>query len=150
MKIWTGLAAATLAAAITAGVAWAQHNPIVARLKLMKANGREATVVSKMVKGELPYDAKKVNAAFEQWEKTAHEFGKLFPENSKTGGDTRALPKIWTARAEFDKHLADFGKAVTAQKAKATSGLDGLKQAMAVVGKNCKGCHDEFRAEKKN
>jgi cytochrome c556 len=149
MKIWAGLAAATMAAAITAGVAWAQQNPIEARQKLMKANGREATLVAKMAKGELPYDAKKVSAAFDQWEKTAKEFGKLFPENSKTGGDTRALPKIWTDRAEFDKHLAAFGKDVTAQKAKATSGLDGLKQAMAVVGKDCKGCHDEFRAAEK-
>lgn len=149
MKIWTGLVAASLAAAITAGVAWAQQNPIEARQKLMKANGREATLVTKMVKGELPYDAKKVNAAFDQWEKTAKEFGALFPENSKTGGDTRALPKIWEDKAEFKKDLANFGKNVAAQRAKATKNVAGLKQAMAVIGHDCNDCHEDFRRPEK-
>ena len=144
MRIVTVLAAAGLAAGFFGNLALAQQNPIEARRALMKANGRESTLVSKMVKGEEPYDAGKVGAAFDQWEKTAKTIGQYFPENSKDG-DTRALPKIWTDRAEFDKMLAKFGSDVTEQKSKATSNLDGLKQAMAVVGKDCADCHKEFR-----
>lgn len=149
MKIRAGLAAAGVIAAITAGVAWAQQNPIETRQKLMKANNREATIVVKMIKGELPYDAKKVAAAFDQWARTAKEFGNLFPENSKTGHDTRALPKIWEDRAEFNKDLANLGKDVAAQRAKATENLAGLKQAWAVIGHDCNECHQEFRRPEK-
>ena|SRR5579884_519981 len=144
MRMVTAFAAAGVAASFIIGVASAQQNPIEARKALMKANGREATLVTKMVKGEEPYDAAKVRAAFDQWEKTAKTIGAYFPENSKDG-DTRALPAIWTHKAEFERHLAKFGKDVEEQKAKATTNLDGLKQAMAVVGKDCADCHKEFR-----
>jgi cytochrome c556 len=144
MRIVTALAAAGLSAAFFASMASAQQNPIEARRALMKANGREATLMTKMVKGEEPYDAAKVKGAFDQWEKTAKTIGQDFPENSKEG-DTRALPKIWTDKAEFEKLLAKFGKDVEEQKGKATQNLDGLKQAMAVVGKDCGDCHKEFR-----
>jgi cytochrome c556 len=55
------------------------------------------------------------------------------------------LPAVWTNKAEFDKLLAKFGQDVAAEKSKATANLDGLKQAMAVVGPDCGGCHKEFR-----
>jgi cytochrome c556 len=137
MRIITVLAAAGLAAAFFASMATAQQNPIEERRALMKTNGR-------MVKGEEPYETAKVAQAFDDWETTAKKFGALFPENSKEG-DTRALPKIWTDKAEFDKMLAKFGSDVAEQKSKATANLDGLKQAMAVVGKDCGDCHKEFR-----
>lgn len=150
MKIWSALAAASLAAAITTGVALAQQkSPIEERQAIMKSYGREATVMSKMVKGELPYDAAKVNAAFTTWESGTKKLPDLFPADSKTGHDTRALPKIWTDTAKFKNHLEALAKDVAAHKADAASGPAGLKQAMAAVGKDCKACHDEFRAEKK-
>jgi cytochrome c556 len=125
-------------------MATAQQNPIEERRALMKTNGRHSGVITKMVKGEESYDAAKVGQAFDDWETTAKKFGALFPENSKEG-DTRALPKIWTDKADFDKMLAKFGNDVAEQKSKATANLDGLKQAMAVVGKDCGDCHKEFR-----
>jgi cytochrome c556 len=135
MRIITVLAAAGLAAAFFASMATAQQNPIEERRALMKTNGRHSGVITKMVKGEEPYETAKVAQAFDDWETTAKKFGALFPENSKEG-DTRALPKIWTDKAEFDKMLAKFGSDVAEQKSKATANLDGLKQAMAVVGKD--------------
>ena len=32
----------------------------------------------------------------------------LFPDNSKTGGDTAALPAIWENKADFDAKLTKF------------------------------------------
>lgn len=150
MRVVSAFTAAALIGAFGVGIASAQQkNPIEERQAIMKSHGREATAMSKMVKGELPYDAAKVNAAFTAWEDGTKKLPDLFPADSKTGHETRALPKIWTDTAEFKKHLEALAKDVSAEKSKAASGLDGLKQAMAVVGKDCKGCHDEFRAEKK-
>jgi cytochrome c556 len=144
MRIVTLLSAAGLAAVLYAGFASAQQNPIEERRNMMKTNGRHSALISKMVKGEEAYDAAKVKQAFDDWEATAKKYGSLFPENSKDG-DTRALPAVWTNKAEFDKLLAKFGQDVAAEKSKATANLDGLKQAMAVVGPDCGGCHKEFR-----
>ncbi|MFN3656947.1 MAG: c-type cytochrome [Pseudolabrys sp.] len=141
------VAAATAAIAVAAlgtTVAWSQQNPIEARQGLMKLNGRHAGVVARMTRGDDPFDAAKVNAAFDQWADTAAKFPALFPDNSKTG-DTRALPAVWTERAKFDAAIAKFGKDVADNRAKAAANLDGLKAAMAAVGRNCGSCHETFR-----
>ncbi|MBS0246952.1 MAG: cytochrome c [Proteobacteria bacterium] len=145
MKLSTWLATglvATVALATTAVVA--QQDPIATRKDLMKANGRNAGVIVKMVKGEEAYDPAKVKAAFDQWDETASKFGALFPDSSKEG-DTRALPAVWTERAKFDAAIAKFKKDVDDNRAKAMSGADGLKVALGAVGKNCGDCHEAFR-----
>lgn len=135
-------AVAVVSVATTAVVA--QQDPIAERKELMKANGRNAGVIVKMTKGEDPFDAAKVKAAFDQWDATAAKFPTLFPDSSKSG-DTRALPVVWTERAKFDAAVAKFKKDVDDNRAKAMSGLDGLKVALAAVGKNCSDCHEAFR-----
>lgn len=145
MKFSAAVAAAAFAvAALTATVVVAQQDPIAARQALMKANGRNAGAIVKMVKGENPYDAATVKAAFDQWDETADKFSSLFPDISKDG-DTRALPVIWTERAKFTAAVAKFKKDVDDNRAKAMSGLDGLKVALGAVGKNCTDCHETFR-----
>jgi cytochrome c556 len=142
MRFATALAAvAVVAFGVTAAVA--QQDPIAARKPLMKANGQNAAAVAKMLKGETPFDAATVQAAFAQWAETADKMKALFPENSQTG-ETRALPAIWTDRGKFEAAIAKFAKDVADNRSKATS-LDGLKTAMAVVGKNCGECHEAFR-----
>jgi cytochrome c556 len=69
----------------------------------------------------------------------------LFPENSKTGGDNRASPKIWLNKKDFDEKAAAFGKAVAQTRAKATASLEGLRAAVSVVGKACDSCHEDYR-----
>lgn len=138
-----GLAiAATLALGVTAVLA--QQNPIDARKAMMKANGREAGVVTRMVRGTDPYDAAKVTAAFAVFADTAAKYASLFPDNSKEG-DTRATPAVWTEKAKFEAELAKFGKDVADGKAKATANLDGLKEAMGPIGRDCGSCHETFR-----
>ena len=41
----------------------------------------------------------------------------LFPDNSKTGGGTAALPAIWQNKADFDARFAKFVKDVAAAQA---------------------------------
>jgi len=145
MKLSTWFAASLVAAvALTTTAVVAQQDPIAARKDLMKANGRNAGVIVKMVKGEEAYDTAKVKAAFDQWDETATKFPSLFPDSSKNG-DTRALPAVWTERAKFEAAVAKFKKDVDDNRAKAMSGADGLKVALAAVGKNCSDCHEAFR-----
>ena len=60
-----------------------------------------------MIEGKQPFNldaAKKVFTTFAEAEKVKP----LFPDTSKTGGDTAALPAIWENKADFEAKLAKF------------------------------------------
>lgn len=136
---------AALAVTASVGVVLAQSDAIKTREHLMKENNDHAKVVVEMVKGQSPYDAKAVAAAFDQWADTAQKLPGLFPDNSKTGEKTRASPKIWENKKDFDEKAVAFGKAVADNRAKAVGSLDGLKLAINAVGKACSNCHEDYR-----
>jgi len=140
---------AVLAVVLGVGAAAAQSDPVKTRENLMKENNKNAKAVVQMAKGQTPFDAKVVEAAFTQWADTAKQLPNLFPDNSKVGGDNRASPKIWENKADFNAKIADFAKVVADNKAKAVASLDGLKAAVGAVGKSCGGCHDDYRLAKK-
>jgi cytochrome c556 len=146
MRIATALAAvAVVAFAVTASVA--QQDPIAARKALMKANGQNAGAISKMVKGEAPFDLATAKKAFATFENAAAKMPDLFPANSKTGGETAASPKIWENMADVKARFAKLGADAKAAEA-SVKDLDSLKAALGVVGKNCGGCHEIYRVKK--
>jgi cytochrome c556 len=138
-----------LAVVLGVGNVAAQSEPVKTREDLMKANNNNAKTVVQMVKGQNPFDAKAVEAAFAQWADTAKQLPNLFPDNSKIGGDNRASPKIWENKADFNAKIADFAKVVADNRIKAVASLDGLKVAVAAVGKSCGDCHEIYRLKKK-
>jgi cytochrome c556 len=144
------LAQLTIAAialfALGATAVVAQQNPIAARKSLKKANNDNAKAMVQTIRGQTPFDATAVDAAFAQWAETAQKLPGLFPENSKTGDDTRATPKIRQNKKDFDQKAAAFGKAVADNRDKAKASLDGLKAAIPAVGKTCDNCHEDYRA----
>jgi cytochrome c556 len=136
------LAAAIAAFGITAVVA--QSDPIAARKAIMKENGNQARIAREMIEGKQPFNldaAKKVLATFGE---TADKAKNLWPDNSKTGGDTAALPAIWESKADFDAKLVKFSTESKAAGGKVTD-LDSFKAQMGEVGKNCGGCHNTYR-----
>lgn len=137
----TIMAAAVFALDVTAV---AQQDPIGTRKTLMKSSNDNARNMVGMVRGTMPFDAAKVGAAFDQWADIAHKYPALFPDDTKTG-DTRATPAVWGERSKFEAAIAKFAKDVADTRASAVRDLDGLKSAMAVVGKNCGDCHETFR-----
>lgn len=149
MKFGTGLAAAIAVSALSATAVIAQQDPIAARQALMKGNNDNAKIVIQMMRGQAPFDSAKVEAAFAQWADTADKLPGLFPDNSRTGRDTRAAPKIWAAKADFDALASAFRKAVAANRDKATASLDGLRAAIPAVGKTCDNCHEDYRLSRK-
>ena len=139
---------AALAMGLGVAAAMAQQDPVTVREDLMKQNNKHAVVVVKMMRGQQPFDAAAVDAAFVQWADTAQKLPGLFPENSKTGGDNRASPKIWLNKKDFDSKAAAFAKAVAENRDKAKSSLEGLQAAISVVGKACDNCHEDYRLSK--
>jgi cytochrome c556 len=139
---------AIFAVALSAGVVIAQQDPVTTRENLMKENDKNAVLVVMMMRGKIPFDAAAVDAAFTQWGDTAQKLPGLFPENSKTGGDNRASPKIWLNKKGFDEKSAAFGKAVADNRDKAKASLDGLKAAIPQVGQACDNCHEDYRLSK--
>jgi len=148
MKRTAGAALAAIFAVLGAGAVVAQTDPIAARMALMKGNNDNATVVVQMVKGQSAFDARKVDAAFAQWAETAQKLPGLFPDNSKTGQKTRAAPKIWMTKADFDAKAAEFAKVVAGNRDKAKASLVGLRAAVPVVADACDNCHKDYRLAK--
>ncbi len=74
-----------------------------------------------------------------------------FPEASNLGEpDTKAKAEVWTNKADFDKKLKEFQEhAATLAKVSATekSASDAFKEAFGAVAKDCKGCHESFKAK---
>ena len=71
----------------------------------------------------------------------------LFPENSKTGFETEALPSIWENKDEFNLLMTK----ASSNMIELTSVIDGADDVKATLGKymwsSCKACHSKFRAE---
>jgi len=143
MIIRTVLAVAAVAVGVTAVAA--QQDPIKARQAIMKANGQQAGIGAKMVKGEEPFSldkAKKIFATYQDVAK-AHE---LFPESSKTG-DTAALPAVWENKADFEARLTKLANDAKAAEGKVHDEAS-FKAEFAEVQKNCGGCHQTYRKKK--
>ena len=71
----------------------------------------------------------------------------LFPENSKTGFETEALPSIWENKDEFNLLMTK----ASSNMIELTLAIDGAEDMKATLGKymwsSCKSCHSKFRAE---
>ncbi|MDA9659120.1 cytochrome c [Candidatus Pelagibacter sp.] len=71
----------------------------------------------------------------------------LFPENSKVGFKTEALPSIWENKDEFNLLMTK----ASSNMIELTSAIDEAEDVKATLGKymwsSCKSCHSKFRAE---
>ncbi|WP_415271359.1 cytochrome c [Candidatus Pelagibacter sp. Uisw_121] len=71
----------------------------------------------------------------------------LFPENSKVGFKTEALPAIWENKDEFNLLMTKASNNMI----ELTSVIDETEDMKATLGKymwsSCKSCHSRFRAE---
>ena len=141
----TVVAVAAIAIGVTAVAA--QSDPIAARKALMKEIGAQTKTGGGMAKGEVPYDQTKAQAIIASYIDASAKAPALFPENSKTGGDTAALPAIWANKADFDAKFTKFGADAKAAQS-SVKDLDSFKGAFGGLTKNCGGCHETYRAKK--
>ena len=144
------IVAAVTALALSATLAYAQNLDVIKkRQETMKAVGGAAGAGGKMMKGEAPFDLAVAQKSLATYADNAIAMKDLFPDDSKTGGDTTVLPKIWEAKADFngrfDKFAADAKAAAAAVKDEAS-----FKAEWPKVMGNCGGCHKEFRTPPKS
>jgi cytochrome c556 len=104
--------------------------------------------IGAMVNNRVPFDAAQAQASAD----IAVMMSKLpyvaFVEGTDKVGNTRALPEVWSKRADFDaaaKKMQD--EMLKLQAATKTGNLDQIKAAFGETGKSCKACHDNYRNE---
>ena len=143
--IRTALAIVAIAVGVTALTA--QSDPIAARQALMKTNGREGKIGSDMIRGKIPFDLAKAREMFAAFLDAANKMPNLFPENSKTGGDTSAAPEIWP---NMDDFKARFAKLAADSKAalETVKDRESFTAAYRNVNQTCDGCHEHYRVKK--
>lgn len=138
--------ASVLVLGLFATAAYGDDDVIAQRRALMKANGEALKVVIAIMKGGA-YDDAAVQAALKSFANAAAKAPALFPPESKTGGDTAALPAIWDNKADFEARFVKLGQDAAAAST-SIKDLDSFKAAMPGVLKNCGGCHELYRAKK--
>ena len=141
------LTAILLAAAFALPAAAQNVAPIKERQKILKAFGDATKEPGKMLKGEAPFDLAKVKAALAAYKEGAPKLPALFPADSKTGGDTEALPVIWDKKDDFEGRYKKLADDATKAEAAITDEISFTEEFPKVVG-NCGGCHKIYREKK--
>lgn len=138
-----------LLAALTfamAGTTWAAgYDPIETRqagqdLMITDFAGIRAVIAAKGDVKTLESPAK----AMARW---MAQFPSQFPPGSETGHNTRALPAVWSDRADFEKAANNAVEALTklAELAKAGD-TDAVAAQVKTIGDACAACHRTYRA----
>ena len=133
-----------LACGVTAVLA--DTDPIAERRALMKHDGEAAKKLFDMSKGKIPFDLSTVKESLATLNEGATKSAALFPDNSKTGGGTAALPAIWENKADFNARFAKFVKDVQAAQAGIVDEAT-FKKFAPTVFENCGGCHELYKAK---
>src|SRR5271165_3009964 len=129
-----------------AGAVWAESDAIAQRRALMKNDGIAAKKLYDMSKATIPFDLAVVQPSLKTFAEAAAKEPTLFPDDSKTGGGTAALPAIWENKADFNARFAKFSKDVAAALA-ATVDEASFKKVAPAVFENCGGCHELYKAK---
>lgn len=154
------LAIAIAASALCAGVVAtaADKGPhddaIKGRQAMFQSYNFNMGILGAMAKEKMDYDADKASEAAANLQAAAN-FGQssMWPEGSDSenpaNARTRALPAIWGSYPAVVEKADALKKSTAVLATQAGSGLGALQDAIGDVGASCKGCHDDFRAEKK-
>lgn len=153
------LAAALLAAVCTTVIAEdapapsaatpAARQAIEIRKAIFTLIGANFRPVGETLQGKAAYDADDIQKRAARVAFLAPLLTDAFPDISSSG-DTKAKPAVWSQRADFDQRLKAFqDHAITLAQLteKDRSGGDAFKAAAAAVAKDCKGCHEDYKAK---
>lgn len=133
-------------ATITVGATgvYAQNTETIAlRQATMRQYGRAVVVLSKITRGDIPFDLSTIQATLKTIEETSLKAKTVFPETSKIG-ETNTLPAAFRKKtdlfARFDA-LARDAKAASSAIADEAS----FKAEWAKVAVHCVSCHKDYK-----
>ena len=112
------------------------------RQAIMDTLGTNSIALFRMAKGDTPFDLAKVQASFATFQTEAAKLKTLFPEDSKTGGDTDASAKIWADKPAFDAVIDKF-IALSKESSDASKDEASFKLAFPKASESCNNCHKE-------
>lgn len=118
------------------------------RKDLLGKMGEATKAPGKMMKQEVPFDQAAVLASLEVIIKNAAVIPNHFPDDSKEGGKTEALPVIWENKDDFTGRFEKLVASAKAAKDAVGDEFEFMETWPKVVG-NCGGCHKKYRVEKK-
>jgi cytochrome c556 len=107
--------------------------------------GNNFKPVAEVLQGKAQYDSGEAQKRATRIAFLSHLLDEAFPAGSDVG-ETKAKPEIWTDHDDFDKRLTEFQSHADALQLVAANGkADDFKAAAATLGKDCKGCHEQYR-----
>jgi cytochrome c556 len=135
-----------------AGAVMAQQDVAVKQDNLMRTQGKAMYgVISKTVKGEIPYDQKAIDSAIAQLGESVPTIATVFATNPKqdvvdaTYGSSQ---KIWQNKADFDAKVPAVAKAIADVKG-SVKDVASLKVAYDTIQAKCNDCHETYRLKLK-
>lgn len=129
---------------ILSAIADTHKNIIKERKSLFQQNYSHAKKMSSAIKKG---DIDKVMNLSVKMSQNYEKLIDLFPENSKSGYDTEALPTIWIFKEDFNSLMIE--SSTKAQKyadiASTLLGEELKDEQKKLIWSSCKSCHDRFR-----
>jgi cytochrome c556 len=136
-------------AAFTATAVSAQNVEVIKERKaLLKELGKATKDPGDMLKGAVPFDLAAVKAALAKYQENAPKIAKLFPDDTKTGGETEALPALWENKDDVMQRFEKLAADAKAAEGAITDEFTFMDEFPKVVG-NCGSCHKKYREDKK-
>src|SRR5262249_14588340 len=119
------IAAGFAVVAVAATAVCAQNLEVIKqRREVMRTIAKASMGKFKMSKGDAPFDLATVQSNLKTMQDQMGKFKGMFPDDSKTGGNSDADASIWEKRPEFNKavdnYVAAAGKAASAIKDEAS------------------------------
>ena len=129
---------------LSSTIADTHNNIIKERKSLFKQNYSHAKKMSSAIeKGDID----KVKNLSVKMSQNYEKLIGLFPDNSKSGYDTEALPTIWIFKDDFNNLMVE--SSTKAKKfteiASTLLGAELKEEQKKLIWSSCKSCHDKFR-----
>lgn len=117
----------------------------------MESLGDATKAVNSQLKSSTP-DLAVIRKSADTIARLAPDLQSWFPDGTGPDvGKTRAKAEIWQKPEDFALKAGDFRQAAQEFQVAAQSGdLDRIRSEFADLGKSCKGCHELYRAPKKD
>jgi cytochrome c556 len=144
---------AGVAVVIGASAVLAQQQAVAEKQQaLMKSLAKsQYGVLSRIARGQSPYDQAAVEAALTQMETDVGTIAVTFAENPKMNvpdATYGASPKVWENKADFDSKIPAVLAAIKSYKGKVTDQAS-TKVAFDDINAKCNGCHETYQVKLK-
>ena len=134
-------------------------NPVKERQKLMRSVGKAMQISVKMLKGKIAYDGAQIASRMKVMNEVAgkfnDDFSRLFPKGSDDENSIMDFDQESSAKGEIWNQIDDFKmkagelKTASAVALKQAGDKAAFAKSLENVGKSCKGCHQKYKANKK-